>query len=333
MTPITHRPMQPLSGHLLREDGPTRPLIRTRSALAVFGSTLVRTLVFVLVMAGVLLAINVSFTLVGPFPPESDQYRQAIYYVGGSSMIVAPIIAYLLVVAVFERRGFPIELGPRRLWHLAVGLVIGAVLFALCYGLITLLGGYQFITVATVDWDSVWLSVFMTGLVAGVSEEIIFRGILYRYLEEFWGSWVAIIGSAFIFGLGHLSNLDASLWGGIAIALEFGLLVAALYAWTRSLWLVIGIHAAWNVMQGPILGVPVSGTGDRPGVFDTVFLGPDWLTGGIFGTEASVITVVLLTGVAVALMVVLVKKKMLVPPSWVRLRKALETPATPHSKE
>ena len=100
--------------------------------------------------------------------------------------------------------------------------------------------------------------------------------------------------------------------------IEGGVLIALLYALTRSLWLVIGYHAAWNIMQGPVLGVPISGTGEGPSLVSTVAHGSEWLTGGAFGTEASLVTVTVATLVNIVLVIVLIRSRRIVEPRWTR---------------
>jgi hypothetical protein len=72
---------------------------------------------------------------------------------------------------------------------------------------------------------------------------------------------------------------------------EAGILLALAYVVTRRLWFAIGTHAAWNFTQGGIFGLAVSGHGSE-GLLIGRTSGPEWLTGGKFGPEASVISIV-----------------------------------------
>ena len=92
-----------------------------------------------------------------------------------------------------------------------------------------------------------------------------FRGVLFRWLEEFGGSWVALLLTSVLFGAAHLANPNASWIAAIGIALEAGVMLGAAYMLTRSLWLPMGLHAAWNFTQGEIFDIPVSGTKVRRG--------------------------------------------------------------------
>ena len=114
-----------------------------------------------------------------------------------------------------------------------------------------------------------------------------FRGVLFRRLEAALGTSVALLISASVFGLLHAGNAGASWTSTLAIALESGVLLGILYAATRSLWLPIGLHLGWNFTEGGVFGAAVSG-GQYQGIFPATLSGPDWLTGGAFGPEASV---------------------------------------------
>ena len=237
---------------------------------------------------------------------------------GGIVQLVAVCLAYLMLVALIEGRR-PLELEPRRAMGVAPGLGLGAALFLASFGVIALLGGYRFDGVDPA-YDP-WLLVFVAGLVAGVTEEMMFRGVLFRLTEELVGTWGACVVSGAVFGLVHLTNADATWWGAVAIGLEAGLMFALLYVVTRSLWVCMGVHAAWNVVQGPILGVAVSGTGDPGGFVQTSPVGPDWLSGGRFGAEASYVTVALLVAFTAWLAVVAVRRGLVVAPWWTRRRR------------
>ncbi|WP_030559105.1 CPBP family intramembrane glutamic endopeptidase, partial [Streptomyces exfoliatus] len=81
---------------------------------------------------------------------------------------------------------------------------------------------------------------------AAATEEVMFRGVLFRLVEERTGTWIALSLSGLVFGLVHLLNPHADLWGAVAIAIEAGGMLGAAYIATRSLWLPIGLHFGWN---------------------------------------------------------------------------------------
>ncbi|MFG2431729.1 CPBP family intramembrane glutamic endopeptidase [Streptomyces sp. NPDC048590] len=127
---------------------------------------------------------------------------------------------------------------------------------------------------------------------AAATEEVIFRGVLFRIIEERTGTWIALTLTAALFGASHLLNPNADLWGATAIAIEAGGMLAAAYAATRNLWVPIGLHFGWNFAAAGIFSTEVSGNNTPQGLLDTVTSGPAWVTGGDFGPEGSVYAVV-----------------------------------------
>ncbi|MFT3805804.1 lysostaphin resistance A-like protein [Arenimonas sp.] len=208
--------------------------------------------------------------------------------------LVPIALAYWLMVRVIEGRKVS-ELSPRKLPLAGIGWLVGMGLMLAAAALLAAFGAYR---VHGMN-ESVELlaPLVVLGLLPGITEEIIVRGVLFRVVEDGLGSWAALVLSAAIFGGMHLANPNATTWSSIAIAVEAGLLLGFAYAWTRSLWFCIGLHAAWNFTQGPLLGIPVSGIEQR-GWLDATLSGPTWLSGGEFGAEASVLTVVLCTSLA-----------------------------------
>ena len=203
--------------------------------------------------------------------------------------VIAVGLTYYGFVRLIERRSVTELSLSSSIKELACGTVIGVVLFSATIGVLWLLGYYQ--VSGMNEWSDIfpWL---VLAIISGFSEELIFRGLLFRVVEESLGSWLALAISALIFGLLHLANPNATLWGGIAIAIEAGVMLAAAYMYTRRLWLPIGIHFAWNFTQGALFGVAVSGN-EAKGLLQSTLSGPSLLSGGDFGAEASIFAVVI----------------------------------------
>lgn len=213
------------------------------------------------------------------------------------------------------RDDLPLAIAPA---HLAAGLGLGFAIFGLCVGIAALLGVYRITGWGTLQG---WLGFFMAGgLVAGFVEEVLFRGIIFRWTEELAGSWAALAVSAGLFGLAHIANDNATVFSSIAIAIEAGVLLGATYMLTRSLWLAIGIHAGWNLTQGLVFDVSVSGF-EVDGMVEARLSGPDWLSGGAFGLEASVIALVVATGAGLCMLVLAARRGEIIAPLWVRSRR------------
>ena len=236
-------------------------------------------------------------------------------------VVAGAMLGYLIVARGIEGRRRIFELEPGRWTGLLWGLLLGALLFTVCFGILLLTGVYR---ITGIDTAGPWLVPALSmGLMAGVTEEILLRAGLHRLVEQGLGTWASAGVSGVVFGLLHLTNPDASMWGAVAIALEAGLSFALLYSLTRSLWVVMGLHAAWNLTQGMLFGAVVSGSGNTGlGLLVSEPVGPAWLSGGSFGPEASPVTVAVMLVWTVGLAMLLVRRHLVVAPIWVRRRRA-----------
>ncbi|MGC5562938.1 lysostaphin resistance A-like protein [Streptomyces sp. FR-108] len=207
--------------------------------------------------------------------------------VGAVSALIA-LTVYAAAVRFLEQRPAT-ELDTAAWSGLRVGAAVGLGLFAVTLALIALFGGY-----GTKGGVSVGGALTVLGMMAGVAvvEELLFRGIVFRLVEELTGTWGAMVISGLLFGGLHLANSEATVWGALAIAVEAGLMLGACYAATRTLWMPIGLHFGWNFALSGIFGVTVSGNDDMPaGLLHGVLSGPEAITGGGFGPEASVFAI------------------------------------------
>ena len=198
--------------------------------------------------------------------------------------------------------------------NLGSGLLAGALLYSLIVGIAAGLGVFRI--TGPGDASTLIHQVVSHGIVPGVTEELLFRGIILRWLEEFAGSWIALGITSALFGLAHLLNPNATWFSSFAIAVE-SLFLSGAYMLTRSLWMPIGLHAAWNVTQGAIFGVAVSGQATH-GLMRSQLRGPAIVSGGDFGLEASIIAL-LVGGIAgIGLILVAAKRGALIRPLWNR---------------
>lgn len=210
------------------------------------------------------------------------------------------------VVALRGRRHRRIRLGVALVpgWgrDLLAGVLLGTIAMA-TIGLVLLLGGAARIVAVQPSPTTVigWL-VVLTALAA--YEELLFRVLLVSGLLALTRSTtVAIVVSVSLTALNHLFT-DGVTALSITSAALGGLMYTVAYLRTHRWWLPLGLHLAWNVVQGPILGHSVSGTSVGPGaVFTQEVTGPTWLTGGDYGPEASVAALVVRVLVIVAILV------------------------------
>lgn len=267
----------------------------------------------------------------------------ALYIAGGGALIGVPttlpwlnllavtaasalgLAGYYGFVRVWERRKPVAELALRpAAWELAQGLLWGAGLFTLAFGLLVVFGYYR--VTGSNGWAGVPIFLSLS-ILSGVMEELIFRAVVYRLVQEWLGTWIALLISALLFGAVHLTNPNASLVAGLAIAIEAGLLLALAYQVTGRVWVPIGLHLAWNFTQGGIFGVAISGTTiPAQGLLSSVAQGPEWLTGGAFGVEASLFAVLVCLGGAAFFLWQMVRGGRVVAAPWQRRKAAAAAP-------
>ncbi|HTJ16746.1 MAG TPA: type II CAAX endopeptidase family protein [Steroidobacteraceae bacterium] len=200
--------------------------------------------------------------------------------------IVVLIAAYLGYVRWVERRA-PFELSlhgaPK---EAGVGFLLGASVIGVSVAVLAGLGVYR---VDGINLEVTWIRYLVTFLAVAILEEMIFRVLLFRLIEKSLGSVLAIILSTAVFGLAHLINPNASWIAAVSLTLSSVILVAG-FVLTRRLWLCMGLHWSWNLTQA-LCSLPVSGS-ETTGLLKGHTSGSVWLSGGGFGIEASVVTLV-----------------------------------------
>ena len=230
-------------------------------------------------------------------------------------LVMVALAVYALFVRFIERRKVT-ELSLHGMGReLGSGLVFGFGLFTACILILMLLGIYR------IDGLNPWhslLPMLPMAISSGIFEELLYRGVAFRIVEEYLGSWIALAASSLFFGLRHLGNEDATLLGALFITVEAGVLLAAAFMLTRRLWLLIGFHMSWNYAQAAVFSGAVSGVPMPPGLFANTVEGPDLLTGAKFGLEASVIAFALCTAAGILLLRMAVRRGTIIPPMWSR---------------
>jgi uncharacterized protein len=177
------------------------------------------------------------------------------------------------------------------------------------------IAGVMFLLVFTLEWISGWIQVegtilnatalengefpvkifgslllvFITFLLVGWSEELLFRGYLMVNLRDGLNLFWAVVLTSITFALAHSLNPGVS-WEAIAGLALSGLFFAYAALWSRGLWLPIGIHIGWNFVEGAIFGFPVSGMATTS-LVQISQTGPQAITGGNFGPEAGLILI------------------------------------------
>jgi uncharacterized protein len=252
-----------------------------------------------------------------------------------SHEIAAPLLSCVAVVGAtwlvgrfidrrrFAEFGFHISAG----WWVdfVFGLVLGV---ALMCGIVAAMLGAGWATLSQTSGTDLPAPVttafaiqVLAFIVVGINEELVFRGYHLRNMGEGFSRFgantaiiIALLISSSIFGLGHLSNEMAGGAHTTSLAL-LNLILAGLvmlavpYLLTGELAIPIGIHITWNLFQGPVFGLAVSGIASDTHLMTVTPTGPEMWTGGDYGAEGGLLaTIAVVIGVIISAIWVYIRK-------------------------
>jgi len=265
-----------------------------------------RALIFLSIVATLMLATSVIVRLL----------RHGQAHVGARASILSPMAVVLfdgpvlffivlaaLIMARIEHRKFSQYGLPLRsafgldFW---IGTGIGFVTISATLAGIFTLHGFR-LTGLAIHGSTIATSVAAWGstfVLVGLAEEFAFRGYLQHTLTTGMGFWPAAAVLSALFALTHGGNPVESKTG-LLVIVAFGLLQCFFLQRTGNLWLAVGFHAGYDWGTTFFYGVPDSGYAPYHNLLNSEFKGPNWLTGGSVGPEASAISFIVLAIVAI----------------------------------
>lgn len=208
---------------------------------------------------------------------------------------IFPILGTLIYIRRCERRSYASMGFVRRGWlsHYAKGFGAGLAMcaIALLLGLAT--GSMEFEGVTATPHFGALLITMAGFMVQGMSEEVLIRSYLTVSLANRMPVWIAVIVTSLLFAVMHMANNGITALSFVNLVL-FGIFAAVMMLRTDNIWGIGALHSAWNYCQGNLFGVAVSGTDAGATLlnFSAVGGAPDWLSGGAFGLEGSIVTTI-----------------------------------------
>jgi membrane protease YdiL (CAAX protease family) len=161
-------------------------------------------------------------------------------------------------------------------------------------------------------FNALTLAIIFTGFAAGVVEEMVFRGIIMDLLKERWNIAVAVIAPSVVFGFVHVLGMNFSI-GSIILVTVAGTMVGIMFSLVAleggSIWNSAVMHMAWNtIIIGGLFRVGINK--DSADIYEYLLASDKfWITGGEFGIESALPSVIGYTIVAVIAFMMLRKKK------------------------
>ncbi len=208
--------------------------------------------------------------------------------------LIVVLAAFKAMMSMFDRRplgamGLAFFRGWKR--QIVMGIAVGGVMLLLTVALEFCTGSLRFSAIPQSSLASSGLFSIIFFAIAAAKEEIIFRGYAFQRLAESITPAGAIAVSSAFFGFAHLANPHRT-WISTINTMLVGIPFCIAYLRTRSLWMPIGMHFIWNLLQGFVFGLPVSGLVLSNSVLTSHVQGAVWLTGGAYGPEASLLAMV-----------------------------------------
>ena len=235
-------------------------------------------------------------------------------YVENYSLLIVSLLAFGATISVWASRkwwdkksfiSLGLKGGRRAVKDLLFGFLLSAAMAGVFFSVLFFAGLIKFDGVdfqsgfgTTDPFDFVqFMSILSAGSLAlillehilvGYWEELVFRGYLFQNMVAGMGLNLAVLISCIIYGLVHASNPNAGLLSTLIIV-GFGFLRLYGYLSTKMLWLSMGMHIGWNFFQGPIFGFGASGHQSATLLQHTFVSDKEYLTGGAFGPEGSIL--------------------------------------------
>jgi len=271
---------------------------------------LTKMVVGILVVAGCVALCEWSRNL---FPNNSPLTIETKNFIIGIIESEIAVLSYIFLFRFYEKRQIK-ELSLSGFWKNAtLGFLTAMILQSLIIFVIYLYGGY---TIIHINPISFLLPGFTAAITAGFVAEILIRGIVFRLLEEKLGTVIALIISALLFGIAHAGGEGATFFSVLATIIQAGILLSAVYVFTRSLWFPIFFHFAWDFAEPSIYGGINPGISIDKNLFNSKITGPELLTGAQFGPGNSIQSTIFCLIAAILFLWLAKRKNNFIAPYW-----------------
>lgn len=252
-------------------------------------------------LVGEAVVIGIHFAC-GLNPLEGEMFDMntitIITYLGYSVLIGVVILLWKL----FQKKSVK-ELGfTKNFASYFIGIAAGTGLLAACIIPVTLTGAIQYNGIfENIDIKMI-LMMIACYVLQGAMEEVLCRGVVQQLLMKKTSVPVAIGITAAVFVFPHISKMEGASPAIAVTAIVNLVLISIIFSLLtirfKSIWAACGLHSVWNFILNSILGLNLSGNGEKiTAVFDMRSVGSNVLNGGEYGIEASILTAVVLAAV------------------------------------
>jgi membrane protease YdiL (CAAX protease family) len=205
--------------------------------------------------------------------------------IAGTVFAIVVCAIYIFLYQRYEKRQVA-ELSTRHVpRYLAGGILLGAglastvVLIQYFTHVLTITTTRPFLPLLPTLWN-----IFVNSTVV----EVLIIGIFFRLTEKWLGSWLALLILVIVFVALHITAPGATIISAIAVSMHAAFLLGPTYIYTRSLWVPIAIHFAWDFSYAGLYGASINGYTMDNSLFYTTTNGSELWTGGYFGPQGSI---------------------------------------------
>jgi len=254
---------------------------------------------WLLIERGVLTPLVNNGTIPTDFITPIDAYSTIVIIAG-----------YIIYMRFAERRSFPAMGFIRKNWLLRylAGLCLGFLAFSIVVLISAALSGGNIVYQGTIT-PGMFLFVLGGWVIQGMAEEVGYRGYMFLSISRKHKMYIGMICSSLFFGVTHAFNSGATVLSVVNTML-FGFAFCLLFIVSENIWFAGAFHTAWNLAQGNIFGISVSGHEVSPSIFAVqIPEGNQILSGGTYGIEANIITTFITLGIIIVSLLIIRKRK------------------------
>ena len=223
---------------------------------------------------------------------------------------IVMLAGFIIYMRFVQRRNFAAMGFIRKKWVLwyVMGFGYGLALFSVSIFLSAALTGGSIVYSGSLN-PQMFFAVLTGWMIQGMAEEVDGRGYMFLSITRKHREYVGVLASGLFFGMIHINNSGATVLSVLNTTL-WGILFCLLFMVAENIWFIGALHTAWNLAQGNIFGVAVSGNDAGGAIFRVDLTGENvLLTGGAYGIEGNAVTTAVVLVMIVAALILIHKKK------------------------
>lgn len=213
------------------------------------------------------------------------------------------LVALLFCKLIQKRKVTTVGFQKPGMWkEYLCGLGAGFVMFSVAVLLCVATGSLRFQGLSATFSIGIFVLFILGFMIQGMAEEVLCRGYLLVSIGRRYPLAVGIFANAVLFAALHLLNDGISVLAFINLVL-FGVFASVYFIKRGNIWGIGALHSIWNLVQGNVYGICVSGTQSTCSILASEMVaGRELMNGGDFGLEGGLaVTIVLVAGTLIML--------------------------------